>query len=154
LLADTRAKAEKGDAQSASVMGSVFLFGILGVAKDEAEALKWFLKAAEQGHAEAQFNTGVCYENGQGVPQDYAEAVRWYRKAAEQDEATAQWKLGLCYANGHGVAQEYAEAYRWTLLSSAQGDEFARGAITLLEKLMTQEQIAAGQRLAHGFKAR
>ena len=34
--------------------------------------------------AQAQYNLGYMYHNGQGVPQDYAEAVKWYRKAADQ----------------------------------------------------------------------
>ena len=39
-----------------------------GVSKDEAEAAKWFRKAADQGHAAAQYNSGYAYDNGQGVP--------------------------------------------------------------------------------------
>ena len=41
-----------------------------------ATALKEMRPLAEQGHADAQFNLGVMYSNGQGVPQDYREAVR------------------------------------------------------------------------------
>ena len=33
-------------------------------------------QAAEQGEAEAQFNMGICYENGIGVAQDAQEVVR------------------------------------------------------------------------------
>jgi len=52
--------------------------------KDAAEAVKWYRKAAEQGHALAQTNLGFMYEKGDGVPKDAAEAVKWYRKATEQ----------------------------------------------------------------------
>ena len=58
--------------------------GGIGVPENNAEAFKWFRKAAEQGHAKAQYNLGLMYDKGQGVPQDYAEAVKWYRLAAEQ----------------------------------------------------------------------
>ena len=34
------------------------------------EAANWYRKAAEQGHANAQYKLGMCYENGRGVPQD------------------------------------------------------------------------------------
>ena len=37
------------------------------VPKDIREAVKWFTKAAEQGYANAQFNLGVAYHNGNGV---------------------------------------------------------------------------------------
>ena len=52
--------------------------------RDDAEAVRWYRKAAKQGYAKAQYNLGVAYENGQGVKQDHDEAVRWYLKAAEQ----------------------------------------------------------------------
>ena len=47
--------------------------------------MKWYRKAAEQNDAKAQYNLGVCYDNGQGVAKDEVEAVKWYRKAAEQN---------------------------------------------------------------------
>jgi TPR repeat protein len=53
-----------------------------GVAKDSAEAARWYRKAAEQGHAAAQKNLGVMYAHGEGVPQDYAEAYKWANLAA------------------------------------------------------------------------
>ena len=51
LLADIRAKAEMGDAQSQYELGKAFYGGSLGVVKDEAEAMKWYRKAAEQNLA-------------------------------------------------------------------------------------------------------
>ena len=45
-----------------------------GMPQDTTEAAHWFLKAAEQGNAKAQFYMGVCYYEGKGVPQDYAKA--------------------------------------------------------------------------------
>jgi TPR repeat protein len=67
-----------------------------GVPKDYAEALKWYRKAADQGHALAQNGVGVCYERGCGVLKDYAEAVKWFRKAAELGEA---YKSPACWTN-------------------------------------------------------
>ena len=76
---------------------------------------------AEQGHAEAQFNLGICYDQGGGVPQSQAEAAKWYRKAAEQGHATAQFNLGLCYARGEGIPQSHAEAAKWYRKAAEQG---------------------------------
>ena len=44
-------------------------------------------EATELGDAEAQYNLGVMYDNGQGVVKDKDEAVNWYRRAAEQGHA-------------------------------------------------------------------
>ena len=74
-----------------------------GVLKDEAEAVRWYRLAAEQGDASAQLNLGVMYDNGRGVLKDEAEAVRWFRLAADQGNAAAQFNLGNGYYNGRGV---------------------------------------------------
>jgi TPR repeat protein len=77
---------------------------------DYATALRLWHPLADQGHADAQSNLGVMYDNGHGVPQNYAEAMKWYRLAANQGSANAQFNLGVMYANGHGVPQNYGEA--------------------------------------------
>jgi hypothetical protein len=56
----------------------------LGVAQDAHQAAIWYRKAAEHGHAGAQFNLGICYMNGAGVDEDEEEACLWIRKAAGQ----------------------------------------------------------------------
>ena len=71
------------------------------------------LQVAKQGNAQAQFNLGLMYANGQGVRQDNAQAVQWYRKAAEQGYANAQYNLGVMYAKGEGVRQNYKIANEW-----------------------------------------
>ena len=127
LLADIRAKAEKGDAQSQYELGCAFSLGSLGVAKDEVEAVKWFRKAAEQNHAQAQCDLGVCYANGQGVAKDEVEAVKWYRKAAEQN--LRRW-LNSVWAsvthNGRGVPKDEAEAVKWYRKAAEQNDAVAQ----------------------------
>ena len=53
-----------------------------GVAHDDAEAVRWYRKAADAGYAPAMRNLGMAYLNGLGVAKDGAEALGWYRKAA------------------------------------------------------------------------
>ena len=81
---------------------------------------------ANQGNADAQYNLGIMYENGNGVPQDYAEAVTWFRKAADQGNTKAQYGLGVMYENGNGVPQDYAEAVKWFRKAAEQGDANAQ----------------------------
>jgi hypothetical protein len=64
-----------------------------GVTQDDAEAVRWYRAAADQGFAEAQASLGFMYVNGKGVAQDYAEAMRWFRLAADQGHAYAQEAL-------------------------------------------------------------
>jgi TPR repeat protein len=56
----------------------------LGIAQDDAEAVKWTRTSAEQGNALGQYNLGRMYANGRGVAKNDAEAEKWFRKAAEQ----------------------------------------------------------------------
>jgi TPR repeat protein len=105
-----------------------------GVPKNYNEALKWYRKAAEQGHALAQNSVGACCEKGRGVPQDHTQAVKWYRKAAEQGEAYAQNNLGACYANGTGVLEDRAEAVKWYRKAAEQGNVLAKTNLGLLNE--------------------
>ena len=80
--------------------------------------MNWYRKAADQGHAGAQFSLGNmhCYDG------DLAEAVKWYRKSALQGSAKAQNRLGWMYDNGTGVAENDAIAVRWYRKSAEQGN--------------------------------
>ncbi len=61
-----------------------------GVEEDEDEAMEWYRKAAEQGHADAQYALGQCYDVEEyGIEPDDAKAVEWYRKAVEQGNESA-----------------------------------------------------------------
>ncbi len=85
------------------------------------EAAKWFRKAAEQGHAVAQYNLGAMYYEGEGVVQSDNEAVKWFREAAEQGLAEAQQDLGNLYYTGKVVVQSNNEAVKWYRKAAEQG---------------------------------
>ena len=68
------------------------------------------MKAAEQGHADAQQDLGCCYYNGGGVEHGMGKAVQWWTKAAEQGHAEAQWFLGDCCKYGTGVVRDEVKA--------------------------------------------
>jgi TPR repeat protein len=63
------------------------------VAQDLSEALKWYRKAAKQGHDMAQYYLGQFYEMGFGVAKSKVKATRWYRKSAKQKFRRAEEKL-------------------------------------------------------------
>ena len=64
-----------------------------GVPQDYKEALRWYLKAAKQNNAHAQYLIGTMHEDGEGVPSSAQEALRWFRKAADQGHIRATAKL-------------------------------------------------------------
>jgi hypothetical protein len=109
-------------------------------------------RVAEEGDLSAQVNLGLRYERGDGVPKDGRQAAQWYRKAAEQGYAMGQNNLGVMYERGDGVPKDLVSAYKWFNLSAAQGLELARANRNLIEKQMSRDQIAEGQRLSREWK--
>lgn len=81
--------AGEGDANAQWMLGQALLTGSLGTT-DEGEAVRWFQVAADQGHALAQRDLGLLYEQGQGVTQDRLEAFFGYSLASRQDSGRAR----------------------------------------------------------------
>jgi TPR repeat protein len=52
----------------------------------QAEAVKWFRRAAAQGESHAQTLLGMALKDGRGVAEDEAEAAAMFRAAAEQGD--------------------------------------------------------------------
>ncbi len=100
----------------------------------------------------AQFNVGVCSDQGQGVPKNYAEMVKWYRRSAEQGHAKAQFNIGVCYLKGEGLPKDYVRAYKWISLAAAQGHRLAIRAMPIVARRMTPAQIAEAKRMAAQFR--
>ena len=87
-LAEWRSLAEDGDAQAQTAIAALYRHGE-GVARDEAEAVRWYLSAARQGEVNAQLNLGEMYAQGIGLPRDRVRAYLWLSLAAAQGRAWA-----------------------------------------------------------------
>ena len=87
----------------------------------EVEATKWYHKAAEQGHAQAQYNLGKMYEDGRGVQQNSKKAIEWYQKAADRGLHGALYTLGKMYEDGRGVQQNSRKAIEWYQKAADRG---------------------------------
>jgi TPR repeat protein len=118
------AAASFGDPQAQLAVAFHYAKGI-GAERNEAEAVKWYTQAAEQGLAAAQFNLGVMYAKGRGVTQNYAEAFKWYRRSAKQGDPTAQATVASMYMKGVGTEKNPKKALEWSLLAAAQGHQNA-----------------------------
>ena len=96
--------ADQGDAVAQYKLGLRYVDG-RGVAKDAAEAAKWFRKAADQGNAEGQFELGYLYEIGKGVAKSEAEAAKWYQKSATLGNTDAMRRLDIATAQSRAEAE-------------------------------------------------
>lgn len=120
LFAQQMEKAGAGDPDAQSTIAYFYAKGI-HVEKDEAEAVKWYRKAAELGHVSSQFNLGLIYAKGRGVQPDPAEALKWYGLAAEGGDATAQATIANMYLNGNGAPKDLNAAFDWSMRAAKRG---------------------------------
>lgn len=100
-----------------------YYFGRNGQTANEDEAIRLYKQAAEQGHAEAQFQLGIIYKGQGNAHRDTVEAVKWLRMAAEQGHEEAQEELGHSYEFGVGVEIDTKEAEKWYAMSRGEEPE-------------------------------
>lgn len=92
-----------------------------GVTVDPDAAFGWFVKAAEGGHALAQYHVSSMLLSGNGVERDTEKAFEWAFKSANQGVSGAQFNLALMYRLGDGTLVNAVEAVNWTLKAAMQG---------------------------------
>ena len=109
------------DFKNQFIIGSCYQKGHCGLPKNSLKAMKWYLKAAKQGHAQSQSALGHMYGKGLGVPKNNAEAAKWFRKSAIQGDEVGQYVLGIMYSKGDGVPKNYEEAAKWLRMAAMQG---------------------------------
>ncbi len=110
------ANAKAGDPEAQYQLGSAYDTGV-GVRRSGRKAMKYYLMAAEQGHAEAQNSVGSGFQ----AKRRYKEAFRWYERAAEQDHALAINNLAYLYDLGLGVEQDKNKGLELYLRSADLG---------------------------------
>jgi len=150
-IAEWELLAEEGHAEAQYRLGVMHVSG-QGVPIRLKNAVEYYRMAAELGHAEAQNALAFMYRVGNGVKQSDEEAVKWYRLAAEQGVGQAQFNLGSMYGGGRGIERDYVQAYKWFSLAAMHGVDDARVALFYCADKLTEEEIAAAQRLALAWR--
>ena len=121
--------AELGLTEAQYKLGLMYYYG-LGVPQDNNEAIFWFKKADEQGHAKAYFRTLNSgqerhydnYKTAAKPTYDPAPSFDLIAQMAAQGNAEAQHHRGLVYYYGLGLPQEdHKEALAWFKKAANQG---------------------------------
>ena len=145
-----RALAEAGDANAMYEVGRRLFFGLGEAPPDAAQALPWFLRAAEAGCVPAIKMVGRCHRNGWGTGMDEAEGNVWLRRAADQQDP---FSLGHCLYFGVGCEADRAAAFVWDCKAAELGDSagmnsvaytYSRGEGTEVDKARAFQLYAAG----------
>ncbi len=101
-VVDLKTRAERGDVIAQVELGDSYRLS------NSDEAMKWYLKAANRGWADAQYRVADMLIPGyiatpsvsQRAHNKASEAVGWLRRAANQGHARAQERLGDCLHYG------------------------------------------------------
>jgi uncharacterized protein len=136
-MAALERRAQTGEAEAQYILGCAYRDGGPLLAQNEAEAVQWFRKSAEQGFAKGEHALAGMYLHGTGVQQDDTEAARWYTKAAQHGNIAAA-SLGFLYYVGKGLGRSYSRALDLFSKAAQQGVTAAQYA------LVTAAQYALG----------
>lgn len=146
-----------GSAWAQHRLGQLSEFGMTGKTRNEAEAVKWYHLAANQGYMDSQYYLGEMYfYGGDVIKQDYAEAYKWYRLAVDQGHSLAKIALGKLYMQGAGVPQNFILAYMWFHIYEISEPAYLRRLVEReladIAQHMAPSQIAEAQKLAREWK--
>ncbi len=112
-------RAQAGDAEAQYWIGVMHAHG-RGYPPLCGQAIRWYERAAKQGHPNATFSLGFTLYHGWGadpdgciILSDRARAAPWLKKAAELGVPRAQYLIGHMYRNGAGVPVSQDDAFKW-----------------------------------------
>jgi len=128
--------AENGVPFAQYVVGAIIDGGFGNPTKNPTEAVKWYQRAAEKGHPEAQAALARSYEEGHGTPQDFTQARKWYLAATEQDIREASYGLAVLESKGLGGPKDSAGAAAHSRRAAEQGHTNAQ---VFLANLLTSD---------------
>ena len=115
-----REKAMGGCPVAQFKLGYMFEHGI-NTAKDDAEAFKWYSKAADCGHPCAQYYVALMYNEGRGVEKNDFMAAKYLRRAAVRGNKDAQYLFGKKVFYGEGVTQNETAGLKWLRAAACKG---------------------------------
>ena len=103
----------------------------LGDSPDIPAAMRWYEKAAQQGHAKAQTALGILYfiKSRHSASEELKQGQAWLEKAAAQGDAAAETILGTYEAM---IQKNFAEGKRHWESAAARGDSDAMQWLALL----------------------
>lgn len=90
IFAETKAKADAGDAISCYKVAQAYMNGNGTVEKNSSSAFYYMKAAADKGYVPAYIEVAKMYHGGRGVAKNRTIAEQWYKKAAEAGNAEAR----------------------------------------------------------------
>ena len=102
------AAAQRGDARAQTVLGMMYEHAAAGVQHNDAQAVAWYQRAANQRFPRAQYNLGFMYLKGRGIEKDLQRALSLYTLAAPQIER-AKLNCAIIFLGDSGFPRDDAQ---------------------------------------------
>ena len=120
VVAETRRRAEAGDAIAMRYLGAWYRDGEKGLAVDYAQAFEWYKRGADLDDPTCTVALGQMYAEGEGTPRDEVEALVLVGRATGLGSAHACFSLGFYHERGAlGLRKDPKETIRWYRKSQA-----------------------------------
>jgi hypothetical protein len=145
----TRIEAEKGVSLSQNLLGCQFETGQSEIQNYELAGY-WYLKAANQGLAVAEFNLGVLNISARAqLPFDAREnAITLFRRSAEKGLLSSILFVAVMYEEGIGIEPDLSNAHTFYLIASSLGSVFGNERKDIVEKKLRFDQVKNSQQRA------
>ncbi len=138
---ELREQAEQGDSAAQFRLGCEYFYGSEQRPQNPDLAAYWFRKAADAGLPAAQFNYGICLEQGYGVKKDLSLAADHYRKAYSGGNLNAGFNLAMLLL--HDLKQK-AEAVQ--ILEQLKDQKSAAAMVELAAVYFNEKDVTASRR--------
>ena len=146
-----RLSANQGQPAAQYRLAKLYENGI-GVEKDLPGAMKLLERSAKGGNRIAMHDLGHYFATGAASSEPEIEkAVTWFQQAAERGVLDSQFNLGVLYQEGSGVAKSLVDSYVWYAIAGAQGDPMAVQRAEVLEREMSEDQVAQAKSRVKAF---
>ena len=115
------------------------------------EGMKWLLKAAQLGNAQAQYD----YARNLSLMHDHAdqEVIKWLTESARRGCIEAQYRLGKSLYEGEIVPRDNVAAGQWIFLAARGGNKDAKYLWEEMKLFLSPGELAKASKAADAFKA-
>jgi TPR repeat protein len=116
------APAKQGNSEYQYYLARIYFSGVGGIPKNLNEASKWYRRAAQNKHRQAQYDLGLAYIFGWfDEPPSIDRAIKVFEESAKRKSSENNWKgnidaqftLATLYRDGIGVDKDWKKALYW-----------------------------------------
>ena len=137
----TKKLIDNGNAGAMHLLAGIYDQGLYGMPQDNQKAYALYLKAGEQGSADAYSRLGILYRLGTGVERDMKKAQHYWQLAAMMGDVDARCNLGVLEWN----AGNYIRAFKHYTLAARVGSKDALDEVKngFVKGLVTKDEYAS-----------